>query len=379
MKVLTIAYYTIKRNFRDRKSISLTLLFPIMLILILGTALNSAYSPKKISKINVAYKSEDPGAFSNNFMAFLKSKDIKGLLQIKDVKTYDAGIKLVNAKDASALIYIPKNYSEDVYNDKKAFVQVYQSEDNALNSTIVKNIVDSFINGAKTIGVLNKMGVSNPSYGVYKNIVDKPITTTGTIPRAIDYYAVTMLALTLMYGALYGSFGMAEDKTEKTYIRIKSSPTKPYINYIGKTLGAIVTLILQMVILVLFTKYAFHANWGPNMGMIFFLGTLFSVFAVSLGIMAYAVTNDAMRASGIINILVVFFTFISGGYAKLNADGTWFEKFSYISPNKLFQTATFNNIYGGAGSQTQLCILALIGLTVIMFIIASVAGRRSFN
>ena len=48
----------------------------------------------------------------------------------------------------------------------------------------------------------------------------------------MDYYAITMLALTLMYGALYGSFGMAEDIEEKTVIRIKSSPTKEYENYI---------------------------------------------------------------------------------------------------------------------------------------------------
>jgi hypothetical protein len=115
------------------------------------------------------------------------------------------------------------------------------------------------------------------------------------------------------------------------------------------------------------------------MGMVFLLASLFSILTTSLGIMAYAITNDPGRASGVINILAVFFTFISGGYAKINADGTWFEKFSYISPNKLFQTATFNTIYGGPSSQTNLCILAIIGLTIIMFIVATVVGRRSYD
>ena len=71
MKIINIAYYSILRNFRDKRSISLTLLFPVLLILILGTALNSAYSPRNMDKISVAYVNMDNGAISKRFDAFL--------------------------------------------------------------------------------------------------------------------------------------------------------------------------------------------------------------------------------------------------------------------------------------------------------------------
>lgn len=379
MKILTIAYYTIIKNFRDKRSISLTLLFPIMLILILGTALNSVYSPVKLSNIQVAYLNEDKGEASRQFDVFLQSDNIKKLLSVTKVNTYEEGMDQIKNNKTGSFIYIDGNYTRDARLDKKSIIKVYQSNGSSLNASIVKNIVDSYSNGANTIMTLNKMGYQTFNYNTYKNIDEKTITTNGTMPRAIDYYAVTMLALTLMYGALYASFGMAEDRTEKTYIRIKSAPIKSYVNYLGKTLGTIVTLILQAILLILFTKYAFHVNWGSNLPMIIILSALMSILVTSLGIMAYAITNNAMRASGIINILVVFFTFISGGYAKINAAGTWFETFSYISPNKVFQTAVFNTVYNGQAGQTELCIAAMIGLAAVMFLISTVLGRREFN
>lgn len=379
MKILYIAYYTVLRNFRDKRSQSLTLLFPILLILILGSALKFAYEPSNISRIKVAYYSKVQNDVSNHFESFLESKGIKDIIQIEPAANYEQGIKLLKDKKVSSFIYIPVSNGNNSAVTKKPSIEVYQNEGDALNASIIRNVLNSYVNGANTVFVLYSMGAKNINYKVYENIKEMPITTKGTVPRAIDYYAVTMLALTLMYGALFGSFSMSEDIKGKTYIRIKSSPTSPYTNYLGKTLGTIVTLIIQMCILVMFTKYVYHANWGSNLGMIFFLGVIFSVLTTALGIMAFALTNDATRASGVINILVVFFTFISGGYAKINADGTWFEKFSYISPNKLFQTAVFNTIYGGPSGQTNLCIAALIGLIVIMFTVSSIAGRRNFD
>jgi ABC-2 type transport system permease protein len=376
LKILNVAYYTIVKNFRDRKSLSLTVLFPILLILILGTALNQAYAPDKIDKIGVVYLSQDQGDLSKKFEDFLNSDSIKSLLSVQKVKSYAEGKKQVDDKNAASFIFINSKYTSNAMKGQKSIVEVYQSNDNLLSISVVKNIIDSFVNGANTMTALYKMGSSDGTYKSYSNIKEMPIKTAGSEPRAIDYYAVTMLAMTLMYGALYGTFSMAEDKLEKTYIRIKSAPMKAYENYLGKIIGTLVTLVLQALMLIFFTKFVFQCNWGANMTAIILISVLFAFCTSALGIMAFSLTNDSMKASGILNVLVVCFTFLSGGYAKINADGTLFEKLSYLSPNKLFQTAIFNTIYGGSAQEAQLCILALIGLTIVMLTIATIFGRR---
>jgi len=53
MKFLSIAYYTFIRNVRDAKAMLAFILLSILMILILGKALDSAYTPKKIEPMNV--------------------------------------------------------------------------------------------------------------------------------------------------------------------------------------------------------------------------------------------------------------------------------------------------------------------------------------
>lgn len=379
MRIFTIAYYTIKRNFRDRKSMSLTMLFPILLILILGSALSKIYSPPNFAKIEVAYANEDKGQMAAQFDQFLNNKDIKNMLNIKSVGSMEEGLQLVKNKKAEALIYIGKGYTSGAVSGQKSQIKVYQDGSDAINVSVVKNLVESFNNGANTIQALYKMGSSSSTYSEANLIQDMPITEHGNVPRAIDYYAVTMLAMTLMYGTLYASFGMAEDKIVKTNIRIKSSPTKDYENYLGKTLGTIFTLILQVLIIIVFTKSVYHVNWGSNMPMIVFLSSLFAVFATGLGIFAYAITNNTMRASAILNILAVCMTFVSGGYAKIGYTGSIFDKIVFFAPNKMFQTAIFNTIYSGPSSETQTCIIGITIITVVLFGIASTFGRKVLN
>jgi ABC-2 type transport system permease protein len=64
MNIFHVAYYTVLRNLRDRKSMASMLLFPIILILILGSALSSNYAVSDVGKTPVAYLNKDKGAFS---------------------------------------------------------------------------------------------------------------------------------------------------------------------------------------------------------------------------------------------------------------------------------------------------------------------------
>jgi len=381
MKIFHIAYCTMLKSFRDRKSIILTLVLPALLIFILGTALSGIDSPRSLDKISVAYVDEDHGEISKEFDALLNADDIKNLIHIKEVTSYEDGIELMNNKKVQMLIYIKSNFSDSIEKGKKAAINVYENDSKGLHSIVVKSIVEGFISNANTIEVIHKIGTEQKAQTFVhsKSIIDIPITTKGNIPGAIDYYAVTMLAMTLMYGTLNASYSMAEDKFENTYIRIKSSPTKAYINYLGKTLGTIATLLLEAIILIVFTKYVYHVNWGSNIPMILFLCSLFSIFATGLGIMSYAVINDAKKSEGLLNILVVFFTFISGGYVKIGSPGGIFDKLVVFAPNKMFQTSMFNTIYDGPINQTQTSIIGLIFITAMVFLIAVSFGRRALD
>lgn len=382
MRIFHVAYYTILRNLRDKKSMASMLLLPIVLILILGNALSGAFTVDNMDSIPVCYLNSDKGAMSKYFDDFLDSEEIKDLLSVKKVDTFDEGKSLVNDKKARALIIISEDYSKDIEAGKKADIEVYTSRYSEFSASVVNNVIDSFIDGANTVEAMQRLNASNFNYTRAESIVESSITTNGKRPRAIDYYAVTMLVMILMYGTQYGCHGIGEDYLENKGKRIKTTPIKSYEQFIGITLGHVFTVMCQSVVLILFTKYAYKANWGGNMPGILLISFTLSVLAIALGMMLSVLLKDRMKASAVLSLIVPIMTFIAGGYAPLNAGSSAFAKIMYISPSYLAQTALFNTIYGQSITtniqllNTTECIGIMWAVTIIMFIIASVSGRR---
>jgi ABC-2 type transport system permease protein len=381
MNILHVAYYTVLRNLRDRKSLASMLLFPIILILILGSALSSSYAVSDVGKTPVAYLNKDTGEGSRYFDEFLKNDEIEKMLSVKKVETFEEGKNLISNNKAYGLIVINEDYSDLLKAGNKGTIEVYTGK-KGFRVSFIQNIIDSFINGANTITAVQRLGSGSVNYNRVDNIEEMPITTEGKLPRAIDYYAITMLVMILMYGAQYGCHGIGEDFMEENGKRIRTTPIKPFELFTGKTIGTVFTIECQALVLIFFTKFVYKANFGDNLLTITFISFTLSTFATGLGIMLSMVTGDKMKASSILGLVIPVFTFISGGYTKIEAGNSLFSKIMYVSPNYLAQTAMFNSIYGEpVTSNIQLlsstqCIIMLWILTSVVFLAASVFGRR---
>ncbi|QCX33166.1 ABC transporter permease [Caloramator sp. E03] len=375
MKILIIAYNTIKRNFRDYKTLSLTLLFPIVLILILGTALTSQYSPSNMGKIKVAYFNEDKGDISKRFDELLNNEKIKEFIEVSIVKSSEEGKKLVEENKANSFIMIDKDFTEKIIKGEESKIKVYSKKTGSFYSMVVKNIVDSFGDGFNTVKTINSLTGKFSEYKTYKNIENVPISAKGNIPRAIDYYAVTMLVMTLMYDTISSAVLAGEDIYEAIGNRVKCTPVKFYELFLGKLLGLIATFFLKAVMIICFSKYVYGVNFGENMPVILFITFSFSVFSTSFGIMTAFFAKDEKRAVNFLNGIVPLFTFLSGGYTKFSTFGS-LEKIIFFIPNKLGHEAFFNTIYNGSSQIASKAVLSLWAMSILMFIFSSLKGRR---
>ncbi|HAZ37036.1 MAG TPA: hypothetical protein DCY71_04200, partial [Clostridiaceae bacterium] len=170
MNVLRTAYYTIIKSFRDTKTLKIQMLLPIILILILGTALNSFFTPTNFEKFSVYYLNEDEGTLSKKFDEFLNNEEIKSLIEIKDIKSYEKGKKDVENGDIAAFIHIPEDFSSNIQSGEKGCIEVLTCEYYLEGESVVKNIVDGFINGANAYDAVYKTGGKINNYKDYENI-----------------------------------------------------------------------------------------------------------------------------------------------------------------------------------------------------------------
>jgi ABC-2 type transport system permease protein len=237
--------------------------------------------------------------------------------------------------------------------------------------------MESFICGSNATQAMLAMGNPQPEYRPAQgSIEDQPFSVSGLMPDAMDYYAVTMLVMIVMYGTMYGAYGMAANNLYPVGRRVKASPVRPGEQYIGTTIGNVATIFVSSLVIIAFSHFAYGVNWGDNLFLILLITFLHVILAVGLGSMAIAVMRDEKRASVLINLLVIAWTFLAGGYFKITLPSA-FSWIQYFSPSFLVQTALFNTIYGGPFSQTLLMLAAMIGIILLSGIIGIAAERRS--
>lgn len=375
MKIIYIIYYTVLESLRDRKSLFQMLVFPVVLMFVLGSALGAAFEPSQYGKTTVAYLNLDTGIGGSSFDSYLALEEIQAVLNIKKVTSLGEGIKLVEDREATSLIYIDENYSENLSRNEGAEIQLFYGSFSSYRKTTVNIIVEGYTSSANSVIAAMRMGEGPKNYEHSKSVNNVPISTKGKTPTAIDYYSVTMLAMIIMYGANYGIYGVGKEEFDSVGNRIRSAPIRPYEIYIGKTLGIVATLFLQAIILVIFTWLVYKVNWG-NLGVILLICFTLCTLSTALGVMISSLSPSQRTASSIISILVPIFTFVSGGYIKLPESNQLFSKLKLISPNHLAQTAMFNQMFGGAKGELQLQLLIMWAMIGVFFLGAVMVGRR---
>jgi ABC-2 type transport system permease protein len=367
MNIISILIKEIKQNLREKKGMTMMVLFPILLIAVLGTALTGAFTDARtFDDIKVLYTVEGSNTVSSSFKIFIdKSKDIgivydeaksvqEGMDSVKDVK-YVSYIR-VQEDEGKILLYKNNRYNNVEASLVEAVLESYVQRYNAM-SEIVK------INPAATDSITTE---SDTSY------VSEISLTKKRAPRAIDYYAVTMLTLIIMYASMTGAWAIKEEKVRKTGSRILCSPVRKYEMFIGKTFGSCLVTIIQAAVVVLFSKFVFKAYWGADMVTISALIISEIIMSISLGIAVAFMVKNENTMTGILNTLIPFTVFLGGGYIPLEQFGdTLLLKAANLSPLKWTHNAIFQVIYDGGSSFVTPALVINIGIAFVLMILSA--------
>ncbi len=377
-RILTIIKYMFLKNLRDTGNTLLQMIvLPIALILILGMSLSPIFEYRELDPTSVGYLNEDEGSMSVYFDQFLEMPEISELLKVHQIDSLDQGLESLKKGELSALIHLEADFSAEVLSGGNSAIHITGHPERELRKAIVENLVEGFVSGANATRAMLVMGETEPVYAYTTGIlVDHPVSSSGLMPGSMDYYAVTMLVMIIMYGALYSSFGMSESYLTNVGQRIKTTPISRKEQYTGLTLSSVLIVYLQVLVILAFTHFVFGVNWGDNIVMIMLIAFVLVVLANGLGVMVAMVTGNEMKSSNLINAFVVFSTFIAGGYWPINLPGL-LNYIRYLSPNYLAQTAIFNTIYDGPADQVILMLAGMLTMIIACFMIAMIAERRA--
>jgi len=211
------------------------------------------------------------------------------------------------------------------------------------------------------------------SYGPYeadrqgtRGYTLETVTFKGENPTAMDYYAVTMLAMFMMYGTLYGGEAIKLNYYGVRGERIRSSSIRFYQHFIGLALGTTLTIGIQGAAVVLFSKFVYGVNFGESLMFVLFVVFSFALMATGLGMMVSVLSKDSNKGLSFLNALVPVTTLISGGFATIGSDGIIgvIQKFA---PNYHLHEIMLNYIFETSQTVVQESLLMIWVMILVSF------------
>ncbi|EDU38313.1 ABC transporter permease [Clostridium sporogenes] len=371
MKILNILKKEILQNLRDKKSMLLMTLFPMLLITILGTVFSGNFaSTINIPEINVMYSINKDVKIDKNFKDF--TKEIEKTMKVNFKETKDEKDALEKISNGKTDVYIK------IPNDKKIYI--YENNLRAFNSQLVSTLLDAFVdkvNMTKEVASKNPMALSKIKVNTSPNFVNTKTIDGKDSPRGIDYYAVTMLTMTILYGTAVGAMSIASEIKRRTYKRLICSNTSPLKILFSKILASFLVIAFQSFLIYLFSKYILGTNWGNNKLALVSVVASLIFMAVSAGVcIANTIKNEGVM-SIIIYMFVPILTFLGGGYVPLEPIGSkMLNSVSNISPLKWSNDAIFKIIFGNNLSIFGITMLINIGAGVLFLLIAILFPRK---
>lgn len=368
MKILTIIKYRLLQSLRDVQSLITMILIPIFLILILGNALknNEDFTARTVDKVNLLYIDNDSTDSAKAFENFITLDELGDIIQVEKINDIEEGKKLVENRKYDALVVYDENSSGKL--------ELIGSEYNQLGVSIVKGIVETYSSSANAMEALAKIQSRDFTLEQNNNLQDEAVSVSGKKPSAIDYYAITMLVMIIMYGSIYANFAIDKSYYGPVGTRFRSTPLNLSQIFIGEAVGVVITIMVQVLILLLVSDLAFGVNFGSSIPTILLSAFSLSVLSTMLGIFAIMATKKGLIGLALLNVIVPIFTFLSGGFVKVNFSGI-IGYLAKLTPNYLASNAMFKSIYGGASNEVFLSILGLWIISVLLFLGANIIGR----
>jgi ABC-2 type transport system permease protein len=349
---------------RDPSALGILIAMPSILILILGFALGGLMSGGS-ARIAVAIVNLDSRAVpARDDQAaeledrLVSAKRIRALFEIERSRDLEGVTKRVGAGDLAAALVIPHGFGADLSSGRPVKLVVLADPGSSLSAGIWESIVRSVATrysaasvvvrttleavGREAPGAFSQPGGAAAITGIAVTRgsrddaldavkVDDTVASSGVKLSSIDYYSLSMTAMFLMFGAMYGAFSTIRERREQTMARMLASPATRSSIVGGKMLGVFVLGMLQFVVLYSFTRFVLHVQWGANTPATFLVAAAEMAAVTGLATLISSIATSERAVGGIGPITVQIQALLGGAFFPVAILPLWLQPVQYLS------------------------------------------------
>lgn len=313
MILLTLIKKEIIQFFRSKTDVITMLIFPIVLIFVMGKSLDGLMSmDKNIFSGKIIYFNIEDTSGNKNLQPFYDfsvqfQKDTEA--EFIENTNHKEAIELVNKNEAICFINVGK---EDI--------KYFRNEnEESTESKVFRNLYAQYM---KKYIFIHSTSKSEPQkvpqiLNAQNNTRVKSEGISYDEVNSFTYYTFVELTLIILYISTITSISMYKENTLHTMTRLKTSSIKKINIIISKIALGIVIGIMQIILVYITSTKLFGVNWGQKLIYIFVVLISFIIFSSVLGISISMIFADQKTAYTLTNMLIIVMGFLGGSYVPL--------------------------------------------------------------
>lgn len=369
MNSFTIAMNILRRSLFQKKGFLLYLIIPAAAVsLIIGV-----FGQQTENRVDIAYLNLDTGSISNHLSEELSALPDYRLKQSNS----EADLKSdVIKQKVHAAFVIPAGFSDDLLAGALPQLEMYQLSMNEATITLKMNL-DGILSGYKdTIALYRQQGLQGATLGdtvektflqiqkhqVNPQITDLNLYTNPNSRLVIGFMLIFMMSLISSTVSL-----VMEDRRLRTMARTYTAPVRSYEIVLGNFLGSFVVGTLQVLIILVITRYVVQYEYGLPFLSQFIILEFFLLACMGIACAVASLIKNGTNM-GAINSLIITPTCMLGGcFWPISLMPEWMQKLANFVPQKWALDAIERMAAGQSLSQMwmHMGVLALFALILM--------------
>lgn len=363
-KALAVGRKELHQIVRDRRTLSILLLAPVLFLLLYGYALNF-----DIKHVALAVEDRDATPESRALIAaFVNSGYFDLVASVTDDRSID---ELMDRNQIRAALVIPERTGRAIVTGRTATVQVLVNGDNANTASTVMGYALTIVRSASSSLLVEQRGVQiAPPVSAEPRIWYNPQleSTLFLVPGLIAFIG-------MITGAVSTALAIVREKERGTWEQVRMAPIGTPAYVVGKTLPYLAISIASAMAIMLAAMALFELPMRGSWLDLLLAVSLFLVGAVGTGMLISTLSDSQLVAFQVVLIVAFLPTFILSGFIfPIASMPLPIQVVTHIVPARYFLVALRAIVLKGLGA--VLMWRELLALVVYAAAVLSLASLR---
>jgi ABC-2 type transport system permease protein len=382
-RVLTLAWRVVRQVVRDRRTVALFVIGPL-LVLTLGAILFRS----KPSAIPLGTVNEDQGVTSPLVGMIDLGQSITDELAASD--TF-AVVELTRSEvddrlrdgTVQGVIFFPEDFTMHFLEDRQAVLDLRLEGSNpsrsmAITALVTQAAMETLANLAETQIGAPASSQTPAGKAMLPVTVQASYLYGGEQFDTMDYVApVYIAALAMFFVFLLACVAFLRERSRGTMERLAATPTTWAEIVLGYMLGLGLFALLQVALILFFTVWVLKIHYLGSLGLLLLASALLAVVGVTLGILASAFARNEFQVLQFIPIVILPQVLLGGTFWAVSDMPGFLRPFAYLMPLYYASQAMRDVMLKGRGLGAIWPNLAiLVGFAGVLVVLSALVMRR---